>query len=78
LNSGTGPELALEIEFDQLWETSQEERKLVLGDYNDDDSPEPGEVGATSPGGRKRRRVWDLDETERREMRSERERCFHV
>ncbi|GAA5962986.1 hypothetical protein JCM3765_006739 [Sporobolomyces pararoseus] len=68
-NSGGGPELALEIEFEQLWETMQEEQKLVLGDTAND--------GAGQAGGRKRIRVWELSEEERREMRSERVRCFH-
>ncbi|GAA5862545.1 hypothetical protein JCM1840_004221 [Sporobolomyces johnsonii] len=74
--AGRGPELALEIEFDQLWEASEEERRLAIG-------PEDGEssssTGAADADGRepKRRRRWLLAEQERDEMRSERERCFN-
>jgi hypothetical protein len=63
-----GPELALEIEFDQLWEASQEEKRLVHGE---------DEKGVEQAGTRKKRKVWDLDPGERQEMRNERERCFH-
>ncbi|GAA6011857.1 hypothetical protein JCM11491_000773 [Sporobolomyces phaffii] len=66
-----GPELALEIEFDQLWEATQEERSLVLGALD--------EAESEGQGARKRRRkVWELDPGEQREMRSETERCFHI
>lgn len=68
---GGGPELALELEFEQLWETIEEEQKLVvLGNDHDDVEGQVGE------GGRKRRRVWELSEEEKREMKSERNRCF--
>ncbi|GAA5923379.1 uncharacterized protein JCM15063_003627 [Sporobolomyces koalae] len=67
-SSGRGPELALQIEFDQLWEQTLEERRLVLGP----DDP----VDDNEDHGRKRRRIWDLGEEEKREIKSESDRCF--
>lgn len=66
-----GPELALEIEFEQLWEAGEEERRAVQGE---EEEVEEGEELA--PG--KRRRPWALDEQDREEMRTERRRCFVV
>ena len=59
--------MALDIEFDQLWEASEEERRMVLGSEDDE-----------AEGGRKRRKVWDLSEGEKAEMRNERRRCFEL
>lgn len=71
---GGGPELALEIEFDQLWETSKEEQERALKLLGTSQE----EADGSSEGRRKRRKVWELDEGEKREMRVEREKCFHV
>ncbi|GAA6031950.1 hypothetical protein JCM8097_003357 [Rhodosporidiobolus ruineniae] len=63
-----GPELALEMEFEQLWEAAEEERLAAQG---------PDEDGAVDPERpAKRLRRWAIDEAEREEMRSERWRCF--
>ncbi|BGP36519.1 hypothetical protein JCM10450v2_000416 [Rhodotorula kratochvilovae] len=66
-----GPELALEIEFEQLWEAGEEERRAAQGD-----APvgEEAMQEAERPG--KRSRPWLLDERDREDMRSERRRCF--
>ncbi|GJN92259.1 hypothetical protein Rhopal_005289-T1 [Rhodotorula paludigena] len=67
-----GPELALEIEFEQLWEASADERRAALG-------PEADAAGETDPARPwKRPRVWALDEQDREDMRSERRRCFDM
>ncbi|GAA5859640.1 hypothetical protein JCM8547_006175 [Rhodosporidiobolus lusitaniae] len=67
--AGRGPELALEMEFEQLWEASEEERRAAQG------SDEAiGEVDEGRPA--KRLRRWPLEEADKEEMRSERWRCF--
>ncbi|GAA6006562.1 hypothetical protein JCM10207_004974 [Rhodosporidiobolus poonsookiae] len=69
--AGRGPELALEMEFEQLWEASEEERRAVQGP---DADAMDGDVDSARPWMRVRR--WELDELDREEMRSERYRCF--
>ncbi|GEM06279.1 C-terminal domain kinase, subunit gamma, CTK3 [Rhodotorula toruloides] len=70
LSAVRGPELALEIEFEQLWEANEEERRAVHGGVEDDlemaDAMRPW----------KRSRVWVLDEHDRQELRRESLRCF--
>ncbi|GAA5838455.1 hypothetical protein JCM9279_003248 [Rhodotorula babjevae] len=68
-----GPELALEIEFEQLWEAGEEERRPAQGDEAENGEP-AGEGEEVASG--KRRRPWVLDEQDREEMRTERRRCF--
>lgn len=63
---GKGAEVALEIEFEQLWEASEEERTRALKD-----SAQVGEKRSREEEG-----GWPLGERERRAMRSQRERCF--
>jgi len=72
-----GPELALEIEFEQLWETGEEERRAAQGDEDDKEVEEEAaaEEDEELVSG-KRRRPWALDEQDREEMRTERRRCF--
>lgn len=74
---GMGPELAIEIEFDQLWDNSQEEMNLILGDHDgetmevdDDNSGDRVKVGKI------RRDEWSLSGEDVLAMRRERERCF--
>ncbi|GAA5969244.1 hypothetical protein JCM11641_007523 [Rhodosporidiobolus odoratus] len=68
--AGRGPELALEMEFEQLWEASEEERRAAQG-------PAAVEVGQTDPVRPwKRVKRWAMDEADREEMRSERLRAF--
>lgn len=55
-----GPEVAVEIEFEQLWEASAEERARGERERDVDDSS-----GA-----------WELAEEDRVAMRRERDRCF--
>lgn len=73
---GKGPEVALELEFEQLWEAAEEERVGLEG-------------GGEGEGGGKRRRVgeggevevvgrWELSEGDRRAMREQRARCFVI
>ncbi|KAK4705346.1 CTD kinase subunit gamma, partial [Phenoliferia sp. Uapishka_3] len=68
-----GPELAIEIEFDQLWEASEEE--MIL-DGNGAEAKKRGidelEVMEEDGGGR----GWKLKEEDRVAMRRERKRCF--
>ena len=81
-----GPELAIEIEFEQLWEASEEEelrttgenyssraekrRKIDAGEL--DESMEEGEL----PPPLEEYAGWTLTETELNVMRKERDRCF--
>ncbi|BGO92784.1 hypothetical protein NBRC10512_007903 [Rhodotorula toruloides] len=67
-----GPELALENEFEQLWEANEEERRAVQGGEEGDSEM----ADASRPW--KRGRVWPLDQHERHELRRERQRCFVV
>ncbi|BGP52727.1 hypothetical protein JCM8202_004360 [Rhodotorula sphaerocarpa] len=61
-----GPELALDIEFEQLWEANEEDRRLAgLSDQVDG-----GGDGARIP------RPWPLSPAEQATLRSERQRCF--
>ncbi|GAA5897315.1 hypothetical protein JCM6882_001856 [Rhodosporidiobolus microsporus] len=71
VTAGRGPELALEMEFEQLWEASEEERKAAQGAEG---AVEEGEFDPERPA--KRLKPWALDEGDREEMRSERWRCF--
>lgn len=70
-----GPELALEIEFEQLWEAGEEDRRAAQGGVEAIEAE--GAEGEALPLG-KRRRPWPLDEQDREDMRSERRRCFVV
>ncbi|BGP12577.1 hypothetical protein JCM10213_004836 [Rhodosporidiobolus nylandii] len=67
--AGRGPELALEMEFEQLWEASEEERRVAQG-------AEAGKGGVDAERPWKRLKPWALDEHDKEEMRSERWRCF--
>lgn len=62
-----GPEVALELEFEQLWDAAEEER---VG----------GEGGAKrrkgEGGGRQGEGRWELEEADRRAMREQAARCF--
>ncbi|GAA5834972.1 hypothetical protein JCM3766R1_002057 [Sporobolomyces carnicolor] len=76
---GTGPELALEIEFDQLWDAMQEEKTLAIGPDEEDETTALSEANRSptaGEGARKRRRTWALSPEEKKEMRTETERCF--
>lgn len=73
---GIGPELAIEIEFDQLWENSQEEMILILGDDNKIVKDSMG-VDDDNAGKRKiEGDEWPLSDEDVLAMRRERERCF--
>lgn len=71
VTAGRGPELALEMEFEQLWEANEEERRAAQGPDSDEDD---GDGALERPV--KRLKVWPLEEADREEMRSERWRCF--
>lgn len=66
-----GPEVALDIEFEQLWEANEEERKLAGFETS---------TGATRGGeaeeGERIWKPWPLSPAERATLRSERQRCF--
>jgi hypothetical protein len=69
---GRGPELAIEIEFDQLWESSEEEMALARGipplGVNGGDV-EMVEEEVSNLG-------WSLNEEDKYAMSSEAQRCF--
>ncbi|GAA5834881.1 hypothetical protein JCM11251_002052 [Rhodosporidiobolus azoricus] len=71
ITAGRGPELALEMEFEQLWEASEEESRAAQGSLGPE---EDGGFDSERPA--KRSRPWLLDEADKEEMRSERWRCF--
>ncbi|GAA5980917.1 hypothetical protein JCM10908_003918 [Rhodotorula pacifica] len=70
-----GPEIALDIEFEQLWEANEEERKLA-GHGEQEVSDAAGPQGESQDG--RIPRPWPLSAAERATLRSERQRCFAV
>lgn len=58
------------MEFEQLWEANEEERRAAQGPDPDGADTGAGERPA------KRLRAWPLEEVDKEEMRSERWRCF--
>lgn len=77
--AGRGPELAIEIEFEQLWEASEDEMVLARGGRGgrargEDVEMEEGEEGEEQEV--EMGNVWPLDDEDRMAMRTERERCF--
>lgn len=67
-----GPEVALDIEFEQLWEANEEERKLA--GFGTSTGPARGAGGAEE--GERMLKPWPLSPAERATLRSERRRCF--
>lgn len=74
---GRGPELAIEIEFDQLWESSEEEMALARGTI--DVLPDvTGEDVGMVEGGEASNLGWSLSEADKYAMSSEAHRCFAI
>ncbi|GAA5873208.1 hypothetical protein JCM3774_000080 [Rhodotorula dairenensis] len=70
-----GPEVALDIEFEQLWEANEEERKLAGYGSSTTTAAAAGPDEVDDSDGQIPR-PWPLSPAERAALRSERERCF--
>ncbi|GAA5960077.1 hypothetical protein JCM8115_004524 [Rhodotorula mucilaginosa] len=66
-----GPEVALDIEFEQLWEANEEERKLAGFGTSTGTAR-----GRGAEEGERILKPWPLSAAERATLRSERQRCF--
>ncbi|GAA6061992.1 hypothetical protein JCM10212_004270 [Sporobolomyces blumeae] len=81
----TGPEVALELEFEQLWDAVEQERALAvqtasgstLGTRRLDERDEPP-TGRGTAKRRRTRQVWELHEGEKRQLDDESRRCFET